>query len=564
VQGLRSVDTGTAKDISASLADLAADTNADTGVVTLLRNDFWVPIAAIGAGSGWILKSPVRVERHAPLRAMHTGKPLLFEDISRSGAETFGPRARVQLRRLGARAFATMPIVVHGRLIGAVSISSKHARRWEAPELRYLRFSARHIGLVIEAADRLRENEERLRALTAISEASALITESLDLKEVLQRIAHEAQHVIGASTAHVLLLDPETGVLQGAAATAPWAKRIHRLRIRVNDSIAETAIRAHKTVVVEDARKDPRVSKRMVNHFRTRALMLVPLFAAGRTLGVLSLVDTERPRRFGRETIRQVETLANHAAVAIDHARLHEELRSRERELRTLSGRITDAHESERRRISRELHDVIGQGLAAIGLELAAAEKTGIGGAFDPDRVNSARKLLRETAQAARRLSAELHPGILDDLGLVPALRWYCGEFARRSSLKIDLEAGALPEIAAPAAAVLYRAVQEGLSNVLRHAGATRAIVALRRDGTAIRLELRDDGRGVSRPGKRRRPGVGLLAIRERAAALGGVTKLEPSAERGAQLVVELPLLPAKPAGDSNGRAGTPRPNGAD
>jgi signal transduction histidine kinase len=337
----------------------------------------------------------------------------------------------------------------------------------------------------------------------------------------------------------VYLAEPD-GTLVGAAATGKWNRGFVGTRVSPDENTAARwAFRNRKTQVIADALKDSRVSLRLRKIFGTRALVATPLLANKRALGALVIVDSESTRDFGGDEVTRVETLANYAAVAIGHAAVHADLLAREAELRVLSERLANAHESERRRISRELHDVVGQGLAALSLELAAVERHG-------RPITTARRLLRETSDAARRLSAELHPGILDDLGLVPAVRWYCGAIAQRSSLHIDFQDSAHPAISPESAVVLYRALQEALANVVRHAHAQHVVVRLKTETRGILLEIEDDGVGPRRSSTNRKgPGVGLLAIRERAAALGGWAKFE-AAGRGSILRVHLPRQPRR------------------
>ena len=149
-----------------------------------------------------------------------------------------------------------------------------------------------------------------------------------------------------------------------------------------------------------------------------------------------------------------------------------------------------------------------------------------------------ARKLVQETAQAARALSLELHPGILDDLGLVPALRWYCSEIQKKSGLQVTLRAPARVEADPEVARTLYRAAQESLQNVAEHANASKAIVSLVQSVGSLSLRVEDDGSGFE-PGTPSQ-GIGLLRVRERAAHLGGELRVESGADG---TVIEL-LIP--------------------
>ena len=527
------------------LAELIALLEARNASVWRLGADRCYRPIARSAGAG-VLRGAAIPEGSAPAvhRAFAKGDPLIVEEVTAKRTRRFSSVGRIAIKRNDTKAIVAMPIPFEGKWEGLLCVSFRDPRRFNATELGYIRLVARQVGNILDTTRLLEKSQERERAMIAFSEVSALVAGSLELPTVLRRISNNAQRIIDGSHAFVFLADAE-GNLIGAAATGKWNRKFAGTRVPVTEnSAAGWAFREKRTEIVRDARHDPRISPRLARAFGTRALVATPLIADGGVQGVLVIVDTRTAREFDPEEVRRVETLANYAAIAIEHAAVHAALREREAELRILSERLMNAHESERRRISRELHDVVGQGLAALSLELAAVERQGRpkgGLALGP-----ARRLLRETADAARRLSAELHPGILDDLGLLPAVRWYCGEIARRSGLEVSFEEKTLPRISPEGAVVFYRAVQEGLANVVRHARAKRVSVRFESTPRGVELEIEDDGVGPGRRSKReKRPGVGLIAIRERAAALGGSAALETRA-RGTLLRVRLPRIPRR------------------
>lgn len=236
--------------------------------------------------------------------------------------------------------------------------------------------------------------------------------------------------------------------------------------------------------------------------------------------------------------------LAVAAATAVGSARvlalLRTRLAARQDELTALSSRLMSVREEEHRRLSRELHDEFGQTLTAVNAQLWLIERQG------PDdaaallaRTAEARRLVSRTLAAMRELSQLLRPSVLDDLGLVPSLEGHLETFGRQHGIGTSLSAEGLPErLPAEVETAFYRITQEALTNVARHARATRVRVALMAMGDELRLEIEDDGVGL--PGASdRRPGTGLIGIRERALALGGHLVL--GGAKGARLVVRVP-----------------------
>jgi two-component system, NarL family, sensor histidine kinase UhpB len=226
-----------------------------------------------------------------------------------------------------------------------------------------------------------------------------------------------------------------------------------------------------------------------------------------------------------------------------------QELRQSRQALRRLSANIVEGREAERRRIARELHDELGQGLSALKLELSAwADDTLL--ERDGERVRSMLRRLDEIMAAVRRIAIDLRPQMLDDLGLGPAVEWLVQDFARRAGLRCTTQIDDVGNLDDSVATALYRMVQEALTNVVRHSQATEVTVELRlRDGRA-HLTVCDNGVGMQEGRAPRDSQFGLLGMQERADMLGGQLQLGTAAGGGTCVSMELPL------GASSGTAG--------
>jgi signal transduction histidine kinase len=217
-------------------------------------------------------------------------------------------------------------------------------------------------------------------------------------------------------------------------------------------------------------------------------------------------------------------------------------LARRQSELAALSSRLMSVQEEERRRLSRELHDELGQSLTAVMAYLWLVERQ------PPEdevalraRIGEARHLVSKTLSAMRELSQLLRPSVLDDFGLVPSLDGHLKAFAERHQIAISFSADDLPErLPAEVEVALYRITQEALTNVARHAEASRVRVRLAAEAGELRLEVEDDGVGLPRDNGQTRSGTGLVGIRERARALGGTVAIQ--SESGTRLTVRLPF----------------------
>jgi signal transduction histidine kinase len=203
---------------------------------------------------------------------------------------------------------------------------------------------------------------------------------------------------------------------------------------------------------------------------------------------------------------------------------------------------LNDVLEGQAKRIAYALHSEAGQLLASAHLALAnlAADQP----ASMVEQIRGIRGMLSNVEERLRDISHELRPAILDDLGLVPALEFLAKGAAMRWGLSVKVEAAPLHHTLAPAIeTTLYRVAQEGLSNAVRHADATRVDITLRETKDRVSCSVRDNGVGL-RPGrgKAKQKGLGLREIRERIGELGGEMCLSPRARRGTDLTVEIPL----------------------
>ena len=237
------------------------------------------------------------------------------------------------------------------------------------------------------------------------------------------------------------------------------------------------------------------------------------------------------------------------AVTDVTERRLSEErLQQSSEELRALSERLRVVREEEGARIAREVHDEIGQSLTALQMDLAWLSRRA---AALPDpaadqvaaKLQSMSGLLDKTLDAVQRIATELRPGVLDELGLEAAVDWYVREFERRASvpcrLRCDLEGH---RVSAGLATAVFRILQEALTNVWRHSGATRTDVHLSIDGAQLCLAIEDNGQGVAAERVADFRSLGLLGMQERARALGGSVAIRGVPGRGTRVAVTIPV----------------------
>ena len=219
-------------------------------------------------------------------------------------------------------------------------------------------------------------------------------------------------------------------------------------------------------------------------------------------------------------------------------------LEERTSELAHLSTRMVRHHEEERRRLQRDLHDETAQTFSAVKMEVGMLRE----GADDVarGRLDHVLKLVDGGIRGIRRVMHDLRPALLDDLGLLPAIRSLADDVRERGALTVDTDLPARPpRLSADAELALFRAAQEALANVVRHAEASHVAIHLRLDGPGLRLTVRDNGRGLSKDvaaEASRANHVGLAGMRERIMALGGSVEVQSVVPSGVLVTVELPL----------------------
>src|SRR5258706_93635 len=226
--------------------------------------------------------------------------------------------------------------------------------------------------------------------------------------------------------------------------------------------------------------------------------------------------------------------------------RAEEQLRASRTALRSLATRQQDIREDERTRIAREIHDSLGQALTALKMQLAAAqdaasrESPALSG-----RLHETALTVDDLVKSVRRIASDLRPPILDQLGLPAALEWLAQDFTRRTSINCRSAIGPTNgAITGEMATALFRIVQEALTNVVRHADATRVDINLGMKSGCVTLEINDDRGGITEAGTVGPGSLGILGMRERAAALGGVLEVAPREEGGTRVAAWLPPAP--------------------
>jgi signal transduction histidine kinase len=246
------------------------------------------------------------------------------------------------------------------------------------------------------------------------------------------------------------------------------------------------------------------------------------------------------------------------------HAQVLEQSRHMQEQLRLLSRQLLSAQEEERKKISRELHDVIAQTLTSIHVRLAALKKEAALDTRGLERnIARTQQLVERSVNIVHRFARELRPTVLDDLGLVPALHTLMKRFREQTGIRVSLSApAAANQVNSDKRTVLFRVAQEALTNVARHAQASQAEVRIRKLDGAICMRISDDGKGfqtdlVLHAKKSKR--LGLLGMRERLEMVGGNITIESEPGNGTTIQAQVPLAELRARGAENSLSGVRR-----
>lgn len=241
------------------------------------------------------------------------------------------------------------------------------------------------------------------------------------------------------------------------------------------------------------------------------------------------------------ELYRKRQELQNEIA---ERKQAEQELRSSREQLRNLSAYLESVREEERTHIAREIHDELGQIMTALKMDLSWLSKR-LRKGQEPllEKTQSMSKLVDMTVQTVQRISAELRPGLLDDLGLAAAIEWQTGQFRERTGIEceatLDLDGISLDR---ERSTMFFRILQEALTNVVRHAQATKVKIGLTRREHKLLLKVRDNGKGITNSQVYETTSLGLIGMRERARRFRGKVKIRGIHNKGTILIVSMPL----------------------
>jgi len=403
----------------------------------------------------------------------------------------------------------------------------------------------------LNLSDQGSEAEKYYHDLVALSRVSAAISGLHELDAILRIGLDNVLNIVNGSVGGIMLLDESGQTLSYRVYHGLSAKYAEEMHLKLGEGIAGKVAQSGRAVLLEDISSEPNAARLdLISLEGLMAFISVPLRAKDNVLGVLN-VSSHVPHHFTKEDVHLLHSIGDQLGIAIEQAGLHERLRKARERLRKLARQNLVAEEEERRRIARELHDETSQSLSGIALQLEALiEIYSKSGNQDAQFIAGLKKVQALTVQVHKEVSrviSNLHPAVLDTLGLVAAVRQHAKNRLQPLNINVTTEVkGTEMRFPPDIEAALFRVFQGAIGNIAEHSKAKNASIVLVYRPDEFSLSISDDGQGfdvskitdVEESGR----GRGLFSMRERIGFLGGTSGIESKIGAGATVWAKIPI----------------------
>jgi len=414
----------------------------------------------------------------------------------------------------------------------------------------------------LNLSDQGSKAEKYYHDLVALSRVSAAISGLHELDAILRIGLDNVLNIVNGSVGGIMLLDESGQTLSYRVYHGLSAKYTEEMHLKLGEGIAGKVAQNGRSVLLEDISSEPNAARLdLISLEGLMAFISVPLRAKDNVLGVLN-VASHVPHHFTKEDVHLLHSIGDQLGIAIEQAGLHERLRKARERLRKLARQNLVAEEEERRRIARELHDETSQALSGIALQLEALiEMSARSGDQDDKFIASLKKVQSLTVQVHKEVSrviSNLHPAVLDTLGLVAAVRQHAKNRLQPLNINVTTEVkGTEMRFPPDVEAALFRVFQGAIGNIAKHSKAKNASIVLVYQPDEFSLSISDDGQGfdvskitdVEESGR----GRGLFSMRERIGFLGGTSGMESKIGAGTTLWAKIPIAQDIRYGENKG-----------
>ncbi len=396
--------------------------------------------------------------------------------------------------------------------------------------------SVRNRQLILQAL-------QMVSALVEMAQSTAHLHEK---SEIFQRSVEIISRIMTVSTCVAWIYQDDK--LHPAASEGLNEEQMSRFRnmeLSVSDiPLFNRALTQKVPIVVTDEELAETVPPLYRRCFEVNDMLVIPLTDDERILGCVALHWHTVPENITSQELAILSGIATQIGITLENVYLMEELREKEAIRGRLLERVISIQEGERERIARELHDETGQILTAlmVNVELLRTEPAFQSAGYR-ERLDEMSSLLSKTMEDIHSLSLDLHPKILNELGLVPAIRWYAKNHLERWGIGFNIAANSLDHNLSPRQEIcLFRVTQEAITNIIRHAQAKRVDIEIRIDAEGVYLGIKDDGKGFNVNPRRGEECLGLRSMEERVSFLDGELDIRSNMGKGTEVSVNIPL----------------------
>jgi PAS domain S-box-containing protein len=395
------------------------------------------------------------------------------------------------------------------------------------------------------------ESKKLLRQKEVINNINNILLSSIGFKDVYQDIEEELRKLIPFKSFRIGTFSQDGEFMEIHKKKPIKVKNIPNLnykildkdvfRVETKNNVFKIINKKKSPILENDLRKSKLITNKIAFKLGISSFIIYPLIYKDKNVGVMIMVS-DKVNNFNDEHIEVLSQIAPNIAIFVENHRLGNKQKEYENNLKYLSGRLIETLEDERKRISRELHDEVGQCLSAINLYLNMIKnkinRNDLNGYFDKI-IN----IVDETLEISRKISSDLRPNLLDKLGLVPTIKWYIEEFVKRYGLNVKMNVEDIDEkIDKKIEINIYRIVQEAINNIIKHSKASKVYIKLSKKNGQIFLKVKDNGKGFIMNSKYNRNGLGLIGMTERVDLLGGEILIDSAPKKGTKIEVKIPL----------------------
>lgn len=496
-----------------------------------------------------------------------TGETLLCNDVTRE------PRYLPTELVPGARAELAVPLRAENRVIGVLDAQSDRRDAFNKDDVSVLQILGNQVGSAIQNARLFQETKHRYKAMIALHETSLDIVARLDTTQLLEAVLRRGTQLLRAEGGGLALYDDERAFNYAAVSynTQPIWESSGAAPLL---GLVGQVIQRREPIIVNDYPHWEHRVKEYENTSRTR-MIGAPLRWENHIAGAMVIMNCPESKPFNENDVAVLVQFADLASIAIKNAELHsqikqfsqdlehqvdartselstakEEIAARSEQLRLLLEKTIRAQEEERARIARDMHDDVVQLITSARWEIQTAEAFAGNDLKSTarDGLDAAHELLDEIEKQIRRAIYNLHPPILDAVGLGPALQSYVEQFHKISGIACRLEiSGNGLRLPIQIESSIYHLVQEALANIAAHAEASEASVSLMYRHASLDITVEDNGCGFDQEqwlqaARRNGSHLGLLSMQERANSLAGSMQIESAPGCGTRLIFRIPL----------------------